>query len=111
MGAVKRATISGETLNALPDLTLFGKGPQKFGRIEYERGAKGQEKGQAKEKEKESLPKETWESVASSRIARRKLLAQTGQGVMASANMALTVDTPMTGLKQGIIKGKMRLSF
>ncbi len=108
--AVKRATILGETLNVPQDLTLFGKGPRKFGRKESENGAKGQEKEQAKGRAKESPPKETWESVVLPRIARRKLLAQTGQGVMASASMAPIVDTPMMVLKQGI-NGRMRLSF
>ena len=64
MDAVKKAIILGATLNVPPDLTLFGKGLLKFGRKESENGAKGQERGQAKGKAKESSPKETWESVA-----------------------------------------------
>ena len=84
--------------------------PLKFGRKESENGAKGQEKGQAKGRAKESRPKETWEGVVLPRIAQRKLLAQTGQGVMASASMAPIVDIPTTVLKQGI-KGRMRLFF
>ena len=111
MGAVKRATILGETRNAPQALTLFGKGLQKSGKKESGQGrAKGQEKGQARVKEKESPPKETWESVAPFRIARRKPLALTGQGAMASVNTALIADTPTTVLKPVIIiKGKMRL--
>jgi hypothetical protein len=110
MDAVKRGIILEVTPNAPQVLTLFGKGPLKFGRKESENGAKGQEKGQAKGKAKESPPKETWEGVVLPRIARRKLLAQTGQGVMASASMAPIVDIPTTVLKQGI-KGRMRLFF
>jgi hypothetical protein len=41
MGAARRANILGETRNAPLDLTLFGKGPQKFGRKESEKGEKG----------------------------------------------------------------------
>ena len=93
MGAVKRATILGEIQNAPQDLTLFGKGLLKFGRKESENGAKGQERGQAKGKAKESPPKETWESVVLPRIARRKLLAQTGQGVMAERGTRCPKDT------------------
>lgn len=108
--AVKRGIILEVTPNAPQVLTLFGMGPLKFGRKESENGAKGQEKGQAKGKAKESPPKGTWDGVALPRIARRKLLAQTGQGVMASASTAPTVDIPMMALKQGI-KGRMRLFF
>ena len=107
MDAVKRGIILEVTPNAPQVLTLFGKGPLKFGRKESENGAKGQEKGQEKGKAKESPPNGTWESVVLPRKAKPKLPAQTGQEGMASANMAPIVDTPMTALKQGI-KERMR---
>jgi hypothetical protein len=108
MGAVKRAIIFVVTPNVPQDLTLFGRGPPKFGRRESETGAKGQERGQAKGKVKESPPKEIRESVVIPKRVRQKLLARIGRGVMAFASMAPIVDTPMMALKQEI-KERMRL--